>query len=323
MRPNHLRLLTALTCVIALPASAAAGPNNHGGATRPPQPAAAQTQHGGAQTTHSASSPVKTKTSSGSHAASSKTNAVTSPASSVGSGTTSGTTSRQLSPIARKISSHPQLASKVEGMLPDGMTLDRAARGFKNQGQFIAALHVSQNLGIPFKDLKADMTRKHMSLGQSIQDLKHSANSTTEAHRGEHEADEDVRHWSHSETREHEEWEHHHSISRQISSNPQLSAKVKTLLPSGMTLKQATSGFRSEEQFLAALHAAKDLGIPFTQIKSEMTGGDHDTLFRAIQELKPSVDAAAAVKTARAEAAADLHPTTTTTAATTTATSGQ
>ena len=30
--------------------------------------------------------------------------------------------------------------------------------GFKNQGQFIAALHVSQNLGIPFADLKTAMT---------------------------------------------------------------------------------------------------------------------------------------------------------------------
>jgi hypothetical protein len=208
-------------------------------------------------------------------------------------------------------------------MLPDGMTLDRAAGGFKNQGQFIAALHVSKNLGIPFKDLKTDMTRKHMSLGQSIQDLKHSANSTTEAHRGEREADEDVRRsTSQREAREREESEHRQSISRQISSNTQLSAKVKTLLPSGMTLRQATSGFRSEKQFLAALHASKDLGIPFTQIKAEMTGGDHDTLFHAIQELKPSADAAAAVKTAQTEAAADLHATTTTTATTTTATTG-
>jgi hypothetical protein len=43
-------------------------------------------------------------------------------------------------------------------MLPAGMTLNEASKGFKNQGQFIAALHVSQNLGIPFADLKTAMT---------------------------------------------------------------------------------------------------------------------------------------------------------------------
>ena len=33
----------------------------------------------------------------------------------------------------------------------------RASSGFRNQGQFIAAVHVSQNLGIPFADLRATM----------------------------------------------------------------------------------------------------------------------------------------------------------------------
>jgi hypothetical protein len=37
------------------------------------------------------------------------------------------------------------------------------------------------------------MTRKHMSLGQSIQDLKKSAASTTEAKKGETEAKEDLK----------------------------------------------------------------------------------------------------------------------------------
>ena len=37
------------------------------------------------------------------------------------------------------------------------MTLESASAGFKNQGQFLAALHVSQNLNIPFADLKTAM----------------------------------------------------------------------------------------------------------------------------------------------------------------------
>jgi hypothetical protein len=74
------------------------------------------------------------------------------------------------------------------------MTLNQASSGFKNQGQFIAALHVSQNLGCDcFKQIKADMTRKQMSLGQAIQDVKKTANSTVEVHKAETEADEDVK----------------------------------------------------------------------------------------------------------------------------------
>jgi hypothetical protein len=99
-----------------------------------------------------------------------------------------------LNPIAAKIASKPQLSAKITAMLPKGMTLNQASRGFKNQGQFIAALHVSQNLGCDcFKQLKADMTVKHMSLGQSIQDVKKTANTTVEVHRAETETDHDVK----------------------------------------------------------------------------------------------------------------------------------
>lgn len=232
-------------------------------------------------------------------------------------GTTStSTTSTRLNPIAAKISTHQQLRARVTSLLPPNTTLNQASKGFKNQGQFIAALHVSRNLDIPFADLKKDMIERHMSLGQSIHDLKHSANATTEAHTGEREADEDM----HSSTRHHEA-EHHHmehlTIAQRITSNPQLLARVQALLPAGTTLSRAARGFRSESEFLAALHASKDLGIPFTQMKSEMTGSDRDTLFRAIQELKPAADAATAAKTAQAEAVADIRATTTHTTQTT------
>ena len=96
-----------------------------------------------------------------------------------------------VNPIASKIASHPQLNAKITALLPPHTTLNQASAGFKNQGQFIAALHVSHNLGIPFKALKADMTVRHMSLGRSIQDLRHTSRTaaTTQASRAEHEAD--------------------------------------------------------------------------------------------------------------------------------------
>jgi len=74
--------------------------------------------------------------------------------------------------------------TKIESLLPAGTTFETAASGFKNQGRFIAALHVSQNLNIPFDQLKAtmlgldpktmqplpDSTPK--SLGQAIHELR-------------------------------------------------------------------------------------------------------------------------------------------------------
>src|SRR6202008_2112335 len=77
-----------------------------------------------------------------------------------GTGTATGSTTTRLNPIARKISSKPQLASRLEAMLPKGMTLNTASRGFKNQGQFIAALQASNKHNIPFTQLKAAMLGK-------------------------------------------------------------------------------------------------------------------------------------------------------------------
>ena len=72
-----------------------------------------------------------------------------------------------------RIERNPTLRAKVESMLPRGTSLKTAASGFKNQGQFIAALHVSKNLNIPFNELKARMTGPNaMSLGQAVHVLR-------------------------------------------------------------------------------------------------------------------------------------------------------
>ena len=57
-------------------------------------------------------------------------------------------------------------------MLPDGMTLEQASSGFRNQGQFIAALNASKNRGLPFADLQKAMTVDGMSLGQAAKTVK-------------------------------------------------------------------------------------------------------------------------------------------------------
>lgn len=98
-------------------------------------------------------------------------------------------------------------------------------------------------------------------------------------------------------------------VPQRIATNPALATRLQPLLPSGMTLAAAATGFRNQGQFIAALHVSRNLNIPFAQLKAEMTGSDHDSLGRAIHDLRPSTNAKAAVKTAEQQARADLKST--------------
>jgi hypothetical protein len=83
---------------------------------------------------------------------------------------------------------NPKLEARLQTLLPAGTNIQDASQGFKNWGQFVAAVHVSNNLNIPFADLKTAMTGMApgttapaltpMSLGQAIQSLK--GTTTTE-----------------------------------------------------------------------------------------------------------------------------------------------
>jgi hypothetical protein len=75
--------------------------------------------------------------------------------------------------LEKHMADNPYLAARVQSLLPPGTSLEAAATGFKDEGQFIAALHVSHNLNIPFNELKADMTKsKDGSLGRALHDLR-------------------------------------------------------------------------------------------------------------------------------------------------------
>jgi hypothetical protein len=94
-----------------------------------------------------------------------------------------------LSPVQQKLAKNTNLASKLQARLPEGTNLMDAADGFRNLGQFVAAVNVSSNLKIPFENLKTDMVTKKMSLGQSIQDLRPMTGSPTiEAQHAEYDA---------------------------------------------------------------------------------------------------------------------------------------
>jgi hypothetical protein len=107
---------------------------------------------------------------------SAKTTTVTS-----GTGTTSTTTTLTLTKVQQKLQQNTNLASKLETRLPKGTDLMAAADGFRNLGQFVAAVNVSNNLGIDFVNLKTSMVDDGLSLGQAIQTWKPTANATQEA----------------------------------------------------------------------------------------------------------------------------------------------
>src|SRR5262249_28006584 len=95
--------------------------------------------------------------------------------------------------ISQKLAANPKLDSKLQSLLPAGTNLQTAASGFKNLGQFVSAVHVSHNLGIPFDQLKAKMVGPPSeSLGKAIHDLKPTANAKAETKKAESEAHEDL-----------------------------------------------------------------------------------------------------------------------------------
>jgi hypothetical protein len=101
------------------------------------------------------------------------------------------------------LTQNTQLSSKLTSLLPAGTDLQTAAGGFRNLGQFVATVHVSHNLGIPFDQLKCTelattdacpgmtVPSKSSHLGQAIQTLKPTMSSTdskSAAKQGEKEA---------------------------------------------------------------------------------------------------------------------------------------
>ena len=185
--------------------SGAKPPNAHGSqapksttshGSQAPKPAT-----GGAKTTAASGSHGTTKTSSGKTTGSPKvTTTASSPKTNKSAKTTTAATlpppppGTTLSPAQLKLQKNTNLAAKLQSRLPVGTNLQLAAAGFRNLGQFVAAVNVSNNLGIPFTELKKRMVDRGMSLGQAIQDTRPRTTDTTViASRAERDADDLIR----------------------------------------------------------------------------------------------------------------------------------
>lgn len=155
---------------------------SHGPATKPVSSTHSSASTHGSGNTH-ASGGGNTHTASGTSKTTTKSTSTTAPT------TTATGTTTTLTPVQQKLQKNTNLADKLRGRLPENTNLMDAAEGFRNLGQFVAAVNVSNNLGLDFTTLKTRMVDDGMSLGQAIQDVKKTANVDTEVRRAETQAD--------------------------------------------------------------------------------------------------------------------------------------
>jgi len=97
------------------------------------------------------------------------------------------------------------------------------------------------------------------------------------------------------------------NIAQKIQSKPTLAARIKPLMPPGMTMEDASAGFADEAHFITALHVARNLDVPFAELKIEVTSSEGDALARAVRALKPTENHGVAVTLAERQTRHDLN----------------
>jgi hypothetical protein len=104
--------------------------------------------------------------------------------------------------VSDHLEKNTHLATQLKGLFPPETDLQLASSGFKNLGQFVAAAHVSKNLGIPFDQLKARMVDNPtlqeagdspVSLGKAIKELRPDADASAEVKKAERQAKEEIK----------------------------------------------------------------------------------------------------------------------------------
>ena len=104
---------------------------------------------------------------------------------------TDPTTQADPSATAQSSASTAQ-STGLAAIVPPGMSAQEACAGFRSVDQCVATLHASQNLSIPFPDLKSSVTGG-AKLGTAIHQLKPDANVKAEVRKAEEQARSDTR----------------------------------------------------------------------------------------------------------------------------------
>jgi hypothetical protein len=110
-------------------------------------------------------------------------------------GTNNRTPMGQQKTPSQLLTQNTKLSSKVQTLLAEGTNVQDAASGFKNLGQFVAAVHISKNLDIPFDQLKGKVAGGD-SLGKALHTLNPNLSHKeikSEVKKGKHQAKEDIK----------------------------------------------------------------------------------------------------------------------------------
>ena len=78
-------------------------------------------------------------------------------------------------------------------------------------------------------------------------------------------------------------------VANGLDRNQYLSSILKPMLPARTTMTDAAAGFKKQKDFIAALHASRNLGISFNEIKSRMTAEHRMSLNDALREIRPEM----------------------------------
>ena len=71
-----------------------------------------------------------------------------------------------------QLANNSGLSTQMAKFFPQGTDLGAQASGFKNLGQFVAAVHLSRNLEVPFDQLRTKVVTDGDSLNDAIHELK-------------------------------------------------------------------------------------------------------------------------------------------------------
>ncbi len=100
----------------------------------------------------------------------------------------------QMKSIDQVLHDDARLSAKLQAMLPADLGPQQACAGFKTLEQCVTAIHLAQNLKLPFADLKAKTTGKgSVGLQKAIEQMAASTNAKDEVKKAKKQAGEDLK----------------------------------------------------------------------------------------------------------------------------------
>jgi hypothetical protein len=100
----------------------------------------------------------------------------------------------QMKSIEQVLHDDARLSGKLQDMLPADVSPQQACAGFKTLEQCVTAIHLAQNLKLPFADLKAKTTGKgSVGLQKAIEQMAANANAKDELKKAKKQAADDMK----------------------------------------------------------------------------------------------------------------------------------